>query len=273
MNNYLINNTISDGIIKEVVAPLFAENTAVESYLKEFKTWQNQSYYKYLDIAMVSDKFLLQNEENKGAISNVGLDLPTWFGNFDGKDNKKKAILYGINPIRSKGDWSEIGSEKKTVAIGTAWASHQDKFTTTDKKYWPLINKLIEEFDIYLTDIHKIYYLNKDGKQSHKTGFNNIDFHTELINKELEIINPDIVITIGFQAYYLLTGETLNSEKFELKPWGDKTTKIAAFPHLSGSVREPFRKKYLGLNPEIEEYNGNSFFDLLKMSIDTLKKD
>jgi hypothetical protein len=182
----------------------------------------------------------------------LGIDFPTWM-NFDPVSNKKKIMIVGIDPLRSEDD------RKYKIEIGTPYGFHikllREKHT---KHYWDFIESLSDEYAIYMTDTFKVFYYKdekKDSLRSYKDqSFTNShnssdekykdkDIHQSIFNKEVEFIQPDLIVTLGHlpRMWFSLEKKAITfteiKQRIESKnspTFSYGNIPILPMPHLSG---------------------------------------
>jgi hypothetical protein len=220
-----------------------------------------------------SDNLLFLNDiKNKGLIrefQNVphtsclnGIDFPTWFGDF----KNKKILFLGIDPMRNNKDFEKSKADSvNDVIIGTPYAFHIRGFRETrTNSYWQVISEVSKSNFVYVTDIYKTFFYTDNTKKIRSYEFwnkaENLSFnqnHRKLLIEEINLIEPDLIITFGALAYKVLTNTKycpklslpLSCSERSVKPFDDKNiSKKKSIPilplmHLSGSTRsEPLER-------------------------------
>jgi len=132
-------------------------------------------------------------------------------------------------------------------------------------------DSLFKNVDLYVTDIYKVFFricntssrsnMNKKYLTLEKS--KNISAHTDILAREIEIIKPEIILTLGNNsrdAIYELAN--LKPQKWDddlhINIWSDKKTKLISIPHISKSangakakiLNNPKYKNVLGSNNE-----------------------
>lgn len=152
---------------------------------------------------------LTMRKEKRGAI---GLDLPTWFNL---KNNDKRIMFVAQDPLRNNTWYSDVykfpkwktGRKEDYICIGALVASpfglHNKSWR--DKKNGGgrmalLVEKLIEHgYGVYLTDCRK--YFVYDHKESAAYSSKKKNLYKNILEKEIEIIKPALIVAMGNQAY------------------------------------------------------------------------
>lgn len=124
----------------------------------------------------------------EGALT--GIDIPVLLSK-DGEGKKVIAVI-GEAPQRNFSDFERHKAHNcDDVLIGTPYAAHYSRFRRSirGRAYWSIFEALIDTYDVYLTDYHKVY-----------TGGTLPDGDVELLNEELKRLNPVAVVTFGARA-------------------------------------------------------------------------
>lgn len=186
-----------------------------------------------------------------------GIDLPTWFGNF----KRKKIVVLGIDPLRNDKNFKELGADSQSeVIIGTPYSFNKKTSRDTDSKaYWTLVEGLskLNNF-VYCTDIFKTYYYNESEKvrsYNHKPFVNN-KFHKNILEQELNLINPDIIIVFGGLAHKFLLnkksspviGQPIKCTMSDYSLLENKHATVYTVLHLSKTPRGNNFKDFLNNN-------------------------
>lgn len=223
-----------------------------------YKKWSNQFYYDLDFLPDVLDKESISPNQNLPLNSYLnGIDLPTWFGDFQGK----KVFFLGIDPVRNERDFEKSNANINTdVVVGTPYAFHLRGFRENrTSAYWQVINEVAKSNFIYVTDIYKTFFytdvLKKNRSYYYWNEPENIDFnnnHRLLLLEEIRLIQPDIIVTFGAIAYKVLTeqkychrlSQALNLVPNQIKDFAysidnnkDCAIKILPLMHLSGLTR------------------------------------
>lgn len=185
-----------------------------------------------------------------------GIDLPFWFG----KKENKRILFLGIDPLRNKGIFKdEKANIFEDVIIGTPYAFHSlDARNIFCKRYWVLIEKLSKNNFVYCTDIFKTYFKSNNVRSYKNNDFINNQTHKEIIEREIELVKPDVIITMGGLAYKFLTGcrAPKLSNNIDVNIEDFKGIKILPFPHLSGGTRHKPMESFLR-NNGFSDVNGS----------------
>ena len=170
-------------------------------------------------------------------ITNCGIDLPILLG----KTNsfQKKIMIVAMDPKRNS-------QSDNTISLSTVFSLHNKSDRNTNKNdYWRFIEPLTNKNLVYITDVYKLYY---EYQENNKTLLSNKDksftgnkseyykLHKFILNEEIKIIQPDMIITLGNEsANALKTIQNIKSnEIFETI----NNITYLFMPHISRTVTQ-----------------------------------
>jgi len=223
--------------------------------------------YKYVNIDTLNQEF------KKVALGkcSYGIDLPVWFS--DRNENKKKIFLLATDPMRGIND-------KEVADLNSPFSIH----ASSNNNYYSAIKKLSNKYDIYITDIYKLFYREKTNKRqvsSLSSKFTSLDIHARLINREIAIFKPDLILCLGKHPLHGL----YNLGKWELPPkstigklvqynyiTNNREIPTFAIPHAS-SIAAKWAQTFLKNNNWQKPYNGKTYIiDAVEIIFSTLKQ-
>jgi hypothetical protein len=233
---------VNPNLISEII-PLFLsleKDELIKLYDFFKRSFENFEHYRDIPLSEIEElvnlPINLVNEKYQFAdnLHHVGVDIPVWLSK---NGNNKKAFICAMDPLRSCNFNNQV-SIWTPFSISTYMAYPHQKMV---KNYWPFLQTLLNTADIYLTDIFKVYYQRdlKGGKtiasnkdKEFKKG-NLLELHGDIIKKEIDLYKPDVIITLGGDAY---------KEIYKLRNYTGATP-IIALPHLSyaaGGAKKKF---------------------------------
>lgn len=155
----------------------------------------------------------------------TSLDLPIWFTPLN---PIKWIVLLSQDPMpRSK--WY---NDCRDAVCSSPFGLHTRTWRERGNgggRIWGLVKNLTQNnIGVYLTDIRKFYFRTSDEKRKYIAPSNEIiEIYRSLLLEELEIIKPNIIVTLGNQSASAL------SDLINLKI----TPKILNLPHFSGHAQ------------------------------------
>jgi hypothetical protein len=213
------------------------------------------------DLKIVSRKGFISDEQKVPTASFLsGIDFPIWFDN-DNLNNfsndKKRIMVIGIDPLRNERSFNEVGANKyEDVIIGTPYALHNLNVRNgRTKNYWSFIEGLAIKHFVYLTDIYKVFFYTDSSKVERSYVYyrnsNRIEMHIELLEREIELVKPDLIITLGAETYRnLFPGRKAPKLSATVENNISLRSNFPVLPmvHLSGSTREKIILQFIEEN-------------------------
>lgn len=217
----------------------------------------------------------------KGSYLN-GIDFPYWFGN---ENSNIKIMIIGIDPMRDEKVFDKSYANKyHDVIISTPYALHSEVMRNgRTKDYWKLIETLSKDNFVYLTDIYKTFFYTDNTKEIRSYRYyKSADVSQNarhIIAKEIELIKPDIIITLGNETFIKFTRQKLKSpitngikdNVIKLQEYGNFP--IIPMAHLSSATFKKHKVKFLENNfaYEVGENFGTSYAQIIENYLTDLK--
>lgn len=207
-----------------------------ECLYKNFEL-ENESQLNFETIFFKNLKGFARIGEQKTNISNCGIDLPILLGNTD--SFQKKIMIVAMDPKRNS-------QTDDKISLSTVFSLHNKKDRNTNKNdYWRFIEPLTKNNLVYITDVYKLYY---EYQEQNKTLLSNKDksftgnkseyymLHKLILNEEINIIQPNMIITLGIESANAL--KTIqNIQTKEIFETIDNVTYLF-MPHISRTVTQ-----------------------------------
>lgn len=282
MREFCNENNLSKEI-RETILPKFlniSQDLTNELYGYFINQYKKDVYEQ--DNVIFQPKDLINNSylpENKH-ITHLGCDIPSWF-NLQESNN---IMVLGLDPLRAGRD------NINQVEFGTPYAFHikdlREKVNKT-KKYFDFIQQLSNENGLYITDVAKIFYRLKENyakRSTHDITFWQKPIHFEILKKEIEIIKPKLIITLGAVAAHVMSGKRIKSTNkidFKLHTYNKSknqelnlgNTPLLCLPHLSNANNGAINK-FLENHKELLNYPKNqveSYVELANKRLESKK--
>lgn len=184
-----LSENYRDEVIQLMHENLGIDKVSLESIYSYFKM-NSENMNVQLDNKLNS--FLIQdlNPKFHELASNkcsYGIDLPVWFSCND--KTKKKLLILAMDPMRGADD-------RTTADINSPFTIHQGHHNN----YFPAINKLSETFDVYVTDVFKLFYREPSNKKRVSNTipcFTKLPIHSHIIQCEIDLFKPDLILCLG----------------------------------------------------------------------------
>ena len=254
--------------IEQLLAEFFGlDSNYINKCYREFKDAYNQNFslphegfipkQKQSWEISFQEKQTLNHWENSTLI---GVDLPLFFK--CPEPQAQTVMLVAQDPLRNPDHFSDFKHED--VMIGTPFAQHSSYYREDAQKVvFTSIKHIIDKnYHVYVTDVYKVWM--KDDKKKNNKGHelkNESTIFNHLLRKELDIIDPKIIITLGGVPEKIIKKL---SKKFDL----DFNIHHLPFIHPSPTARHAWNKRVFQKdekwseekwNREMLEYMKNEF--------------
>ncbi len=206
------------------------------------------SYYKnqFVGNEILSDFSLLKNELSekfeaikRKNIRTIGIDFPIVLSK--GK-NRPILMICAMDPLRKDSDDSSKLDEIEYWVPFSIINSMESKYnSSSDRINLSFFHTLLETYDIYVTDIYKIFYREGQNLSNNKKDFKQLPVHKEILENEIKIIKPHSILTLGNDArdaicqILNLNAPTWSDEVYTAK--SKENANIIMVPHISGAAR------------------------------------
>ena len=199
---------------------------------------------------------------------NYGIDLPVWFG--DG-GNRKKILILAMDPLRAETTEENMGL---TADLNSPFTIHKK----LKNKYLPSILQLSEKYDLYITDVFKLFYReisNQKIVSNQQESFINLPVHVNLLKDEIALFQADIILCLGVHALNGLAQigdfEPNKSIVSKIKNYNFLGTPTFAIPHASG-VASRWAKAFME-EKNVATYSSKTYImDAMKLIENTALK-
>lgn len=145
---------------------------------------------------------LTVRKEKRGAI---GLDFPIWF---QVNEDNPFIMIVAQDPLRNAYWYGDRNGECEDFICNDAIVSspfglqdsnHREK-GNGGKRIWLLVQSLIKRgYNVYLTDCRKYFVYDHKESDKYTTSEKN-EIYKDILNKEIEIIKPKLIVTLGHSA-------------------------------------------------------------------------
>ncbi len=210
-------------------------------------TWLYHYYKKqYNDIGPLKDLKLYKHELSdqfkeikQKNIRTIGIDFPIRLSK--GK-NRPVLMICAMDPLREDSDdisrIDEVGFWVPFSIINSIDSKYNKP---TDRSNLSFFHTLLETYDLYVTDLYKVFYREGEKVSNGQKEFKRLSVHKEIFEKEIKILKPYAILTLGNYARDGIC------QILDLNPpmWSDTipstvsndNTKVIMVPHISGSAR------------------------------------
>ena len=168
-------------------------------------------------------------------LRNLGTDLPVYFGNPD--TCKERIMIIAMDAKRNAPNSNDV------VVLNSVFSLHSlsNGRKTNKNDYWKFIEPITKENFVYITDVYKLFYEYTNLEGIHKISNKDKNFtatkkgsiHKVILDKEIALINPTKIVTLGKEAKTALLAirpDLVEKEKREIE--------CVFMPHISRIVTQ-----------------------------------
>lgn len=110
----------------------------------------------------------------------------------------------------------------------------------SEKENLAFFHTLLDTYDLYVTDIFKLFYRQENRVSNTISEFRKLPVHCTILDAEIQIVNPSVILTLGNNARDAIS-EILSLPK---PKWTDEIYKtktkrgieVVMVPHISGAA-------------------------------------
>lgn len=146
-----------------------------------------------LNKSMLSRSFNIQEK----TVRTIGVDFPVHLSK--GK-NRPTMMVCAMDPLRHdtklKQPSNEIGCWVPFSIINNP--AKQNKHS--EKENLSFFHTLLDTYDLYVTDIFKLFYRTENKTSNTINDFKKLPVHRTILDAEIQIIQPSVILTLGNNA-------------------------------------------------------------------------
>lgn len=264
----------------EIESLLCSELLSSNESIKSIYTWINEYFFK--EFGLLSDisaqaitlrKNLLTPSFDiikNNPVRTIGIDFPVLLSK---GENRPLMMICAMDPLRNdttdKQPTDEIGYWVPFSVVNNPVGQTKH----SEKENLAFFHKLLDTYDLYVTDIFKLFY-RKDNRVSNTiTEFRSFPVHRAILDAEIQIVKPSVILTLGNNARDAMC-EILSLPR---PKWTNEiyTTKdqngidVVMVPHISGAAngsKAPILK-----NPAYADIPGKNNVKYAQIIVKTLK--
>jgi hypothetical protein len=170
-------------------------------------------------------------------VRTIGIDFPVLLSKWE---NRPVMMVCAMDPLRNdtvdKKDSNEIGYWVPFSIINNP--ARQTKHS--EKENLAFFHTLLDTYDLYVTDIFKLFYRKENRISNTISEFISLPVHRTILDAEMQIIKPSVILTLGNNARDAMC-ELLSLPR---PNWTDEIYKtkdqngieVVMVPHISGAA-------------------------------------
>jgi len=215
--------------------------------IKNIYTWINDYFSKEFRLAgeFSAQGMTLRKEEltpyfdiiKNNSVRTIGIDFPVLLSK---GENRPVMMVCAMDPLRNdtvdKQPSDEIGYWVPFSIINNpVWQTKH-----SEKENLSFFHTLLDTYDLYVTDIFKLFYRKENRVSNTISEFRSLPVHRTILDAEIQIVKPSVILTLGNNARDAMC-ELLSLPRPQ---WTNKiyTTKdqngidVVMVPHISGAA-------------------------------------
>ena len=191
---------------------------------------------------------------NQPSVFKKQFDLPFFINN----KKAKTIMIIGMD--------AKANHEGSHIILSTPYYLQSEEGRNTNSNdYWKIIEVLSLEFNIYLTDVYKAYFVQENTISNTIPSYTSHPIHKELIEKEILEVTPDAVVCWGKEARDLVANlldiqlnASISKDDIRIpykKEIEGVTFSFLATPHPSRLTRPKSWESFFAINLPEEDYS------------------
>lgn len=246
----------------------------VYAWLHHYFDSQFESKQIFNRTAVVIDKALLaasfdmiKNEP----VRTIGIDFPVLLSK---GENRPVLMICAMDPLRKDNPdtqpSNEIGYWVPFSIVNNP--SFQTKYS--EKENLVFFHTLLEVYDLYVTDVFKLFYRKEENVSNTIKKFRVLPAHRAILDAEIKVVNPTAILALGNNARDAIS-EVLGTPRPNLsddvyKTIGPNGIKVLMVPHISGAANGA--KAKVLRNPKFSQLPGINNAKYAHVILSTLKQ-
>ena len=194
---------------------------------------QNQVDYQLSKFDLAADFSFLKDL----SVRTIGIDFPIKLSK--GK-NRPVLMICAMDPLRAE---NQLKLPEENVTDWVPFSviknpSKENKYS--EKENLQFFYSLLKDFDLYLTDVYKVFYREGNKISNKIKAYTDLIIHREILESEINVVNPAAILTLGNGArdaicqLYKIHPPTWNNEIFKTAIENNRT--LVMVPHISGAA-------------------------------------
>jgi len=242
INSEILRISVHDEIKKLIEEKLIQPQVGINTIYAALENYFHKQYDRNKEIEL--PVYHLTKNDLMGSFSflqtknihSIGIDFPIQISK---GLNRPVVMICALDPLRENNEGKE-NSDLITDWVPFSIIKNPEK----ENKYTELENliffhTLLDSFDIYVTDIYKVFF-RENSKISNKiSSYTRLSIHNEILQSEIEIIKPAAILTLGNGARDAIC----NLMGINAPTWTNSVYKttvhsldLVMVPHISGAA-------------------------------------
>lgn len=231
----------------EIESMLYRELICSNESIKIIYAWINEYFSK--EFGLLSDisaqaiplrKELLTSSFDiikNNPVRTIGIDFPVLLSK---GENRPVMMICAMDPLRN-----DTADKQPTDEIGY-WVPFSvvnnpvGQTKHSEKENLAFFHTLLDAYDLYVTDIFKLFYRHENRVSNTISEFRTLPVHRTILDAEIQIIKPSVILTLGNNArdamceILRLTRPKWTNEIY--KTIDQNGIDVVMVPHISGAA-------------------------------------
>ncbi len=242
IDSEVLRISVHDEIKKLIEEKLIQPQVGINSIYEALENYFHKQYDRNKEIE--SPVYHLTKNDLVGSFSflqtknihSIGIDFPIKISK---GLNRPLLMICALDPLRENNEGHE-NSDLITDWVPFSIIKNPDKENKyTERENLVFFHTLLESFDIYVTDIYKVFFRENTNISNKISSYNQLPIHNELLQSEIEIIKPSAILTLGNGARDAIC----NFMGINAPAWTESVYKttvqgldLVMVPHISGAA-------------------------------------
>lgn len=243
-------------------------------------TWINEYFSReFKSLNVISAKPDILNKElltasfdiiKRNPVRTIGIDFPVLISK---GENRPVMMICAMDPLRKDTINKQPNDGIECWVPFSIIVNPKDQIKYSEKENLSFFHTLLENYDLYVTDIYKLFYRIDNRVSNSIYEYRNLPIHRTILEAEIEVVKPSVILTLGNNARNAIC-EILSLKR---PVWSDEiyTSKaqngidIIMVPHISGAANGI--KATILKNPSYDGISGKNNEKYARIIIKTLE--
>lgn len=209
-------------------------------WLHDYFAFQYQLKKDYKESNVLMDKSMLSSSFDmikNNPVRTIGIDFPVLLSK---GDNRPTMMICAMDPLRHD-TVDKNPSHEIQYWVPFSIINNPDKKTKhSEKENLAFFHTLLNTYDLYVTDIYKLFYRHENKVSNSIKAFKALPAHRTILDAEIQIVQPSAILTLGNNAKDAIC----NLFGLAKPGWTDEINKtktrsgieVVMVPHISGAA-------------------------------------
>ena len=247
--------------------------------VKNFYQWINDCFRVEFGLSnkvawkeVVLEKSVLSRSFNiqEKTVRTIGVDFPVLLSK---GENRPTMMVCAMDPLRHDSKAKQPSNEMGCWVPFSIINNPSKQTKHSEKENLSFFHSLLDTYDLYVTDIFKLFYRTENKTSNTINDFKKLPVHRNILDAEIKIIKPSAILTLGNNArdaicaIMSITKPNWTKEVYKTK--SKHGIDLIMVPHISGAANGA--KAPILNNPLYKNVVGKNNMKYAQIIIKTLK--